>query len=300
MSRIHDALKRAELQKGTAEVHGASTGPKGFEIPIGTLQEEWQREGDRQATDWPRLGSGPESREAMIATLAQKCARYTWSSNPKAVIALDDAKNGFGAEELRSLRSRLYLARNGRQIRKLLVTSALPKEGKSFTAGNLAQVFASQAELRVLLIDADMRLPTLHTVFGAPQIPGLSEYLSGKSDEISVIQRGQRDNLFFIPSGSHLPNASELIGTGRMKVLLDHVSTAFDWVVIDSPPILPVSDAKLLADICDGVLVVIKMGSTPYDLAQRACNEFAKGKVLGIVMNRVEPKCGYNSYYYRQ
>lgn len=298
MSRIHDALKKAELQKGATVGRDGVADPEAFKPHDEKLHEEWRPGAARQAGGWTKPGNRPESRGKSDNLLVERCTRHSWTPHPKAIITMDDSKQGLGAEELRTLRSRLYLARNARPLRKLLVTSALPKEGKSFTAGNLARVFASQPEQRVLLIDADLRLPTIHSVFGAPQTPGLTEYLSGKADEVSVIQRGDPDNLFLIPSGSHLPNAGELIGAGRIKVLLERVSMAFDWIVIDSPPILPVSDAKLLADLCDGVLMVVLMGSTPNDLAQRACRELAKGKLLGVVMNRADAKQAYGSYYY--
>jgi Mrp family chromosome partitioning ATPase len=106
--------------------------------------------------------------------------------------------------------------------------------------------------------------------------------------------------LFFIPAGKPVSNGSELIGNGRLRVLLDRLAPAFDWIILDSPPIVPVSDAKLLADLCDGVLVVIRSGSTPFDLAQKACREFPKKQLLGVVLNGVAPGQAYTSYFYQK
>src|SRR5260370_22961978 len=106
-----------------------------------------------------------------------------------------------GAEEFRTLRSRLYHAREKMTLKKILITSALPKEGKSFTSANLAQVLVRQHGRRVLLIDADLRGPRLHLMLGTTNSPGLSDYLQGKSDELSIMQRGSMENLFFIPTG---------------------------------------------------------------------------------------------------
>ena len=101
-----------------------------------------------------------------------------------------------------------------------------------------------------------------------------------------------------IPGGADAPNPSELIGNGRFELLLDRVAPVFDWIIIDSPPAIPVSDAKLLAGFCDGVLMLVNAGTTPFDLAQKACAEFSQNQLLGVILNRVEPGQNYNSYYH--
>jgi capsular exopolysaccharide synthesis family protein len=188
--------------------------------------------------------------------------------------------------------------RKVRPLHKLLVTSPLPGEGKTFVAANLARVIAKQADSQVLLIDSDMRLPSMHTVLGAPSEPGLAEFLAGGHDLVSVIQRGQPENFFFIPGGRIAGNPTELLANGRFELMINQAIPVFDWIIIDSPPTIPVSDARLLAGLCDGLLMVINAGTTPFDLAQRACREFAKNQLLGVVLNRVEPEQNYGSYYY--
>src|SRR5262249_10886012 len=149
-------------------------------------------------------------------------------------------------------------------------TSSLPKEGKSFVASNLAQVIARQQGRKVLLIDADLRAPRLHQLLGTPIGPGLADYLSGQSDEFAVLQRGVMDNLFFIPSGRSVSSPAELVANGRLKSLLTRLEPLFDWIIIDSPPAVPVSDASLMADVCDGVLLVVRSHATAFDQAQKA------------------------------
>jgi capsular exopolysaccharide synthesis family protein len=188
--------------------------------------------------------------------------------------------------------------RKVRPVQKLLVTSPLPEEGKTFVAANLARVMAKQADSRVLLIDGDLRLSSLHAVLGAPAVPGLWEYLAGGFDLTSVIQRGTGENLFFIPGGATAGNPSELIGNGRFELLMNRMAPVFDWIIIDSPPVIPVSDARMLAGFCDGVLMLVNAGTTPFDLAQKACGEFQKNQLLGVILNRVEPQETYGSYYY--
>jgi capsular exopolysaccharide synthesis family protein len=203
-----------------------------------------------------------------------------------------------GTEEFRTLRSRLYQIRDRQPLRTLLIASVLPGEGKTFTTANLSQAIVRQHERRALVIDADLRRSQLHVYFGAPGTPGLTDYLSGEADEFSIIQRGPTDNLFFIPGGKLISNPAELLANGRMKILLDRLAPVFDWILVDSPPAVAVSDASLLADLCDGVLLVIQAAKTPFDAAQKAREEFRNKRLLGVVLNRVEPGEGYQACYY--
>jgi protein-tyrosine kinase len=184
-------------------------------------------------------------------------------------------------------------------LRKLLITSALPKEGKSFTAANLAQVMVQQHGRRALLIDADLRGPRLHKMLGTVSTPGLSEYLQGQNDEFSIMQRGPLENLFFIPSGHGITDPSELIGNGRLQSLLQRLEPLFDWIIVDSPPAIPVSDASVLAKACDGVLMVVRSNVTPADAARRALQEFPEKLMVGVVLNGARrDDAQYARYYY--
>jgi capsular exopolysaccharide synthesis family protein len=203
-----------------------------------------------------------------------------------------------GAEKFRTLRSRLYQIAATKPLKKLLVTSSIPGEGKTFVAANLAQSFIRQAGRRVLLIDSDLRASRLHLHLGAPEKPGLSEYLRGDCDEFRVTQVGIDGNLCLIPGGQEVSNPSELLHSDRMRQLLDRMATVFDWILLDSPPSLAVHDASILADMCDGVLFVVRAGSTEFELAQKAAAEFHQKNLLGVVLNRVEKSETYGDYYY--
>jgi capsular exopolysaccharide synthesis family protein len=200
-----------------------------------------------------------------------------------------------GAEEFRSLRSQLCGSRNEKKLKSLLVTSALPKEGRSFVAANLAQVMALQSQCRVLLIDADLRNPRLHFVFGTSPQPGLSEYLLQEADEFSVMQRGSTQGLFLIPSGRSVEGQTELVANGRLRVLLDQLEPLFDWVIIDSPAAMPVTDASLIANSCDGVLLVVRSHSTPFDIVRKARQRFREESLVGVVLNKIEPQASRGS-----
>ena len=297
MSRIHDALKKAEQEKAAGHLSGGAASP-GKAGPPGWLQPEGlsSREGGGLRKPSRPVREDPV-RATLLKALDERCRRSSWIPQTSMTLFVHGKKHSPGAEEFRSFRSQLYLVRIQQPVRRLLITSALPEEGKSFTAVNLSFVMAQQPDCRVLLIDADLRMAELHQILGAPPTPGLSDYLAGGVDEFSVVQRGPVPNLYLIPSGKTVSNPSELIGNGRFKLLLDRLAPAFDWVILDSPPVIPVSDAKLLAGLCDGTLMVVKAGKTPFDLAQKACQEFRDKGLLGVVLNQVRVDSKYGYYY---
>jgi protein-tyrosine kinase len=134
-------------------------------------------------------------------------------------------------------------------------------------------------------------------VLGAEAGPGLSEYLKGETDEFSIIQSGPMENLFLIPAGSRNENPAELVASGRMNGLLNRLQPLFDWIIVDSPPAAAVSDAALLAKYCDGVIMVVRSNATPFDIAQRARQEFGDS-LVGVVLNGIDTLPAYSQYYY--
>lgn len=231
--------------------------------------------------------------------LLARCQQLEWKPDLRTMLFMNGDDGARGTEEFRTLRSRLYHIREKMTLKTLLVTSALPKEGKSFTASNLAQVMVRQHGRRVLLIDADLRGPRLHLMLGTIPGPGLSDYLQGKNDEFSIMQRGPMENLFFIPSGTGIEDPSELLGNGRLKMLLQRVEPLFDWIIIDSSPAILVSDASVLAKACDGVLMVVRSNSTPSDVARKAREQFPERSLIGVLLNGTsEDTVPYARYYY--
>ena len=176
----------------------------------------------------------------------------------------------------------------------------MPSEGKSFVAANLAMSLARNSVNNILLIDGDLRRPTLHNLLGAPNALGLSEYLEGTrgialtSCSATALQNagnasvGSISNLTFIPSGKCSDNSSELVANHRIEELIAAASPYFNWIVIDSPPVLAVTDAVELARAADAVLLVARGASTPYDVAQRAQAAFGNSRILGFVLNAVK------------
>jgi capsular exopolysaccharide synthesis family protein len=230
--------------------------------------------------------------------ILKNCARPNWKLDPNAIVFSHPSTTKSGAEQFRTLRSRLGQIRETFPLKTILVTSAISGEGKTFVSSNLAQVIARQRERKVLLIDGDLRRSRLHLPLGAPSSPGLSEYLRGQASELAVIQHGQEENLCFIPGGGFVPEPSELLSNGKFKILLERLAPVFDWIIVDSPPCVPVSDSLVLADHCDGVLLVVRAASTPLALAQRARQELQGRNVIGVVLNSVAEPMAYGSYYY--
>ena len=278
MSRIHDALKRAEQERSTST--GTHVEPT-FDQPESQLDMPPLQP---QAGVMSNMGSG-----FSYETLVARCAQGAWNPDTSTMLFFSEDDSRVGAEEFRTLRSRLYQIREKMQLKNLMVTSALPKEGKSFVAANLAQVMVRQHGRRALVIDADLRNPGMHRHLGAKQTPGLAEYLLGECDEFAALQRGPMENLFFMPAGRVVGSAPELLSNGRMKLLLQRVEPLFDWIIIDTSPVIPVSDSTLVANYCDGILMVVRSNVTPSDMARRAREEFPDKLLLGVVLNGTQP-----------
>src|SRR3954469_17848333 len=239
MSRIHEALKKAEQERATSEsVPQISPDPDPLVLDA--------RVNSAASTAIASAISAAAPAPAMTGdALLDRTRRTKWKPDPKTMLFFNRQEHLYGMEEFRTLRSRLYQAREKHPLSKVLVTSPLPKEGKSFVTANLGQVLAQQQGRRVLLVDADLRNPHLHTTLGAEPGPGLSDYLRSEADEFSIIQGGPMENLFLIPAGSKNENPAELVANGRMNTLLNRLQPLFDWIIVDSPPAAAVSDATL-------------------------------------------------------
>ena len=298
MSRIHEALLKAEQERNVDRVANAT------HLSLGAAHLRLVTENSGTAKE-PEASTRagvvippPSSAYLRFDTVVAHCAHPQWHPEPNASVFLNSTAGPQGAEHFRTLRSRLCKIRGNQPTYKLLVTSSLPHEGKTFVSSNLARAIQQQPQHRTLLIDADLRYPQLHLALGAPPRPGLSDYLRGDVDEISALQHGKEENLCFMPGGSYVPNPSELLCNGRLKVLLDRLTPIFDWVILDSSPCLPVADATGLAGFCDGVLLVVRAGSTPVEVAQKVCQQLRGENIVGVVLNGAEQNELYGSHYY--
>ncbi|MGB8495399.1 MAG: CpsD/CapB family tyrosine-protein kinase [Candidatus Acidiferrum sp.] len=295
MSRIHEALKKAATER-SAQLAGKPGSELvelvGERLGEETLSAQTPREGRKGLVDLGEPGSGG------FEKLIGKCRRTEWKIDPRFSVFVNESMFPLGAEKFRTLRSRLHQIAAARLLKRVLVTSSVPEEGKTFIALNLAQSISRQENKKVMLIDCDLRASRLHHMLGAVRTPGLTDYLQGEADESQVIQVGNQDNLCFIPGGAVVSNPSELLHSEKMKVFLEWLTSIFDWVIIDSPPAIAVHDASILSDMCDGVLFVVRAGKTDFEIAQKAAGEFDEKNLLGVVLNRVDKSETYGDYYY--
>ena len=203
--------------------------------------------------------------------------------NPLLVAAL--APKSLAAEQYRSLRTRLAQMEGAGGLRTVLITSPQKGEGKSVTAANLALTMAQELQRRVVLVEADLRKPSLQHLFGLPPGPGLAEYLTGAVDLKDALQFVPEHNLTLLPAGTAPLNPAELLGSTAMRRLLDHLRTRFDRVILDTPPVLPLADVAILAPIVDGSLLVVRAGVTPKPAIENALRAFDASRLLGVVLN---------------
>ena len=218
-------------------------------------------------------------------------------------------ERGPAVEQFRSLRSRIFELRDISPLKTILVSSGLPQEGKSFVSTNLALSLARHKNSKVLLIDGDMRRYTLHQILGCESHPGLADYLAGRATIVEVMQRPEPlqtplvgatpilPNLTFIAGGNGGDKAADLSGSPRFGELIRQAAPHFDWIIVDSSPVLPVSDAVNLARSCDGVLLVARGGVTKFPVAQRAQSELKASNILGFVLNAVVENPHVGNYY---
>nr|WP_089740682.1 CpsD/CapB family tyrosine-protein kinase [Gracilibacillus ureilyticus] len=203
------------------------------------------------------------------------------------------------SEQYKTVRTNLQFASVDGELNSLLITSSGPAEGKSTITANLAVVFAQQGK-KVLLIDADMRKPTLHYTFQMDNLQGLSSVLVGGYTLDESIISSEISGLDLLACGPIPPNPSELLGSKKMEQLVEEAVAQYDLVIFDTPPVLAVTDAQILGNLCEGVVMIVRSKQTEYESAQRAKELLDKGnaKLLGVVLNDKEIKRGSQYYYY--
>ncbi len=208
------------------------------------------------------------------------------------------ARESFGAEKFRFLGVRLRQLQHSRPLKKLLITSTIPEEGKSTVSANLATILARRQQPKILLLEGDLRRPSLSKQFGLGSLPGLSEWLHGEPRPITHIYRLEGPNLWFLPAGRPPENPLELMQSGRLSELLNQLSAWFDWIIIDSPPILPLADTSVWARLADGILLVTREGTTKKRMLQRGLQALEQSKLLGVVVNS-SANTDHSNYYQR-
>lgn len=217
------------------------------------------------------------------------------------LIAYNDLKNP-ATEAYRVIRTSIQFAQAGKELKTLAVTSCTPNEGKSMTIANLAVVL-TQAGKSVLLLDCDMRNPTVHKNFNLSNKVGLSSCISMGTALSDAVQKTSIEGLYALTGGVIPPNPSELLGSEQMKNVLQRAKEQYDYVLIDTPPVMPVTDALIVSRFVDGMILVIASAEIKVEMARDVKNQLvnAGANILGVVLNKVRSEhhgYGYGYYYY--
>jgi protein-tyrosine kinase len=306
VSRVHDALRRAEQLLEAGPEDGA--------------RDDRTREGDARALALPDEAGLPEPQTPLdvpkpanwtngLARQESKQLDVDWRNflsrckvipfRPAPETHLIDAErpHEVPSEEFRSLRTRLNHLQSQHDLHSIVVTSASPAEGKTFSAVNLALAQA-QLETPVLLADLDLRRPVVHNLLQCERVPGFSDFLLAEKPLEECIRRIDGTNLYFLPAGSPVKNPLELLNMRHVKHTLEGFRKIFNWIILDTPPLLFSADANLLSTLTDGTLMVVRIGSTTYDNVIRAMQTLCENNVLGIVANGARAGELYSKYTY--
>lgn len=236
----------------------------------------------------------PQIQEASIAIEA-KYIDYNKLNRNLVVIFKPQS---YEAEQFRMLKSQLLFPDSGNRPRSILVTSAVPGEGKSFVSANLAASLAQNINEYVLLIDCDIRRPTIHKNFGIADGPGLSDYLSSNISLSSLLLATAVDKLKILPGGRSVKNPAELLSSQKMSELLHEMTSRYKdrYIIVDSPPPKLTSETNVIARHVDAILLVVKYRSTPRKLVADLTEMFGKEKIIGVVFNMCDFKSASYSY----
>jgi capsular exopolysaccharide synthesis family protein len=320
MSNIFDALQRAESESSGSE------GPR-FSLATELLQaaEQKMREADTAEPQTRVESSTPTSAAELLRAADRKMrsivnqpARIESVEPTPATSSFDELgrcpvlqvfipadtrlvvvgkEESLAAEKFRFLGVRLRQLRQSRPLKKILITSSIPQEGKSTVAANLACTLARRKQQKTLLLEGDLRRPTLAERFGLGRIPGLCEWLSGQTEGINLY-RLESLGLWVLPAGAAPQNPLELMQSGKLAPLMTQLETWFDWIVIDSPPVLPLADASMWSRLADGILLVTRKGTTEKRQLQRGLEAIEKSKLLGALVNS-SSNAAHTDYYQR-
>jgi capsular exopolysaccharide synthesis family protein len=293
MSRIFEALQRSESERS------------GTPLAPPALATELLQVVEREAIGHAPLDS-PVSEFDAPEFVEEQFADNDLRRFPSLSVSLPldskliclTAPESFGAEKFRFLGVRLRQLQQTRPLKKLLITSTIPEEGKTTVAANLATILARRQQPKILLLEGDLRRPSLSTQFGLGKIPGLSDWLQGEPRPIQHIYRLEGPNLWLLPAGRPPENPLELMQSGRLSALFDRLSTWFDWIIIDSPPILPLADTSVWARLADGILLVTREGTTKKQMLQQGLQALEQTKLLGAVVNS-SANTDHTNYYQR-
>ena len=303
MSRIDEAMRRA-AGGGSVDAAPEQTvedlQPEGASEATALSREPFPVEAPERPAR-PAAPEPPRSDESYrTSTGAQPAAESTLFERLDArlteKIVVDHNMSPASREQYRRLAAVLHDAHNTAGLRVIMVASAVAGEGKTLTASNLALTFSESYQKRVLLIDADLRRPSLHSVFRLDTAMGLGDGLLS-SGQTKMLVRQVSARLAVLPAGR--PSSDPMAGltSDRMRRLLEEAKQSFDWVILDTPPVMLLPDANLLASMVEGAVLVVRAESTPFELVKRAADAIGRPRILGVVLNRADSAGSHEDHY---
>jgi len=281
MSRIQHILEKAEREGAALRTSGLGAPPSIAATMPAPIDIATPPAPARETAIVP--GPGTAESFASVSTPVATGSELSVRLNPLLVAGLSPKSPA--AEQYRQLRTRLAHTEGAQNLRSVLVTSPQKGEGKSVTSANLALTMAQELHRKVVIVEADLRKPSLQYLFGLPPGPGLTDYLAGATDLDSVMCFLPEYQLTVITAGTSPANPAELLGSTAMRRMLDQLRTRFDRVILDTPPVLPLADVAVLAPMVDGALLVVRAGVTPKPAIENALRAFDTSRLLGVVLN---------------
>jgi capsular exopolysaccharide synthesis family protein len=292
MSNIFDALQRAETENAGSE------GP-GLALATELLRSTEQkiRESALNIKQQPSIDAFDANPPTPATEDIGRCPVLAVSIREESRLVSVGEEGSLGAEKFRFLVVRLRQLRQSRPLKKILVTSTIPQEGKSMVSANLACTLARGRQQKTLLLEGDLRRPTMANQFGVGKIPGLCEWLGGQTESINIYKL-ESLGLWILPAGTAPQNPLEMMQSGKLSVLMEQLEAWFDWIVIDSPPVLPLADTSLWSRLADGILLVTRKGTTEKQQLRRGLEAIEKSKLLGALVNS-SANAAHSDYYQR-
>jgi capsular exopolysaccharide synthesis family protein len=285
MSQIFDALQRSEAERLGLD---SLAEPTTFSVATELLDAAERKRRGASAADAVRPSS---------SNLLEQFPSLPVSIPPNSRLVSVGEQESLGAEKFRFLAVRLRQLRQTRPLKKVLITSTIPQEGKSTVAANLACTLARRKQHKTLLLEGDLRRPTVAQKFGLGNVPGLSEWFRGETESMNIY-RLEALGLWVLPAGSAPENPLELMQSGKLSPLMDQLTEWFDWIIIDSPPVLPLADTSIWARLSDGILLVTRKSITEKQQLQRGLEALERSKLLGALVNG-STDAAHSDYYQR-
>jgi capsular exopolysaccharide synthesis family protein len=300
MSRIHEALRLTDAGRASSPSKKAGDAHQdAFTSPWGPIAPETPSE-EPPVKPEPQLAAAPQAKLKEIEIVRSRQVQLADDFDPKwrERLVVSEGANPTLVEQYRRLAATLHQSQIASNTKVVLITSATPGDGKTLTAINLSLILSQSYRRRVLLIDADLRRPSIRDVSDMPNVLGLSEGLRAKTDQkLTVLQLTK--SLALLPAGRPDPDPTSGLTSARMGRIIEDAAAEFDWVIMDAPPIGTVTDASLLMQSVDAALVVVRAGHSPAAMVTKAIDALGRDRVLGVVLNAVEDvdESVYGGYY---